>query len=522
LKRVIFIILLLLGVLKAQANCATGIVATPIIDSISVLPNGDISICWHMPLPIDPDLAGFNIWIIDGTGANFNLTDPISLGPGVTCYTYSATTAPPPAPPGNNSGSQTVQILVEAFDNCPLPGPNSSGVFPGGFFNTIYLKGEFAPCTSSILLNWNAYDAFENTSIVRYEVFVSRNGAPAIIAGSTFSTNFSYLGVIPNTTYAFYVTAIDNGGIGTNKSTSNIDTADVSGILTSPTFNRLDYITVIDSQQIDIRFSIDTAADVTSYKIQRATTDSGIFVTIESVDKFQGMDTLVDYSDNEVDTDTTAYFYRIEIVNDICGFDSNYSNLSGTILVDVTSNPLEAFNTITMTEYKEWDLGVLRYEVYRAVGGVWELSPVVSLPAFSDTAIYVDDVSEVFDGNGEFCYKVRAVSKGIPYIADSYSNDACALHQPLVYIPNAFAPSGTYNTEFKPILTFTNPSTYLFRVFNRWGEIVFETRDVEQAWNGRYNNSGKFILGGVYFYVLKFNSVEGIQFSKNGTVTIVD
>jgi len=508
----LIILLSLLGALKVQANCTTGVPpAAPVIDSVSVLPNGDIEICWLDPFPVDPDLAGFNVWTIDGTGANELLT-PVFIPVGTNCYTYLAA--------DNNAGSQSVQILIEAFDNCPPPGPYSSGVSAGGFVSTIYLQEAFIPCTKSVKLNWTAYNGFPNSS-VRYDINVSVNAAPYTRITSSFSLDYEYLGVVPGNTYDFYVTAVENGGVGPFRSSSNIVNSDVTAALIFPTFNDLNWATVIDSQQIDIQFRIDLLADMTAYKIQRSTSESGPFVTISTVAKVPGMAPEVNYSDVGVNTNLSPYFYQIEIVNEICGFDSMYSNLASTILVDVTSSPIDALNTVTMTEYIDWDVGVLQYDIYRAVGGVWETLPLRSFPAFSDTMTFVDDVSEVFGGNGEFCYKVEAISKGVDN-GFSMSNEACALHEPLIYMPNAFFPGGIYNPVFKPILTFANPNTYSFKVFNRWGVVVFETGDVSEAWNGRFDNSGELSPTGVYFYVVKFHSAQGDLYTKRGNVTIVN
>jgi len=507
LKRICFIILLLLGFFKAQADCTTQSVDAPVIDSVSVLPNGDVEICWK-PGSVDPSVVQYNIWTVDGTGANLQIG---SVGSGTLCFTYLAA--------DNNSGSESIQILIEAVDNCPAPGPFSSGIFPGGFVNTIYLQENFNKCTSSISLNWNAYDDFPNP-LVRYEVYAIVDGGQSVLVATTFSTSYEYLGVTLGSTYDFYVTAVENGGVGPFKSTSNVVNSDVSTALISPTFNYLYNATVVGSEQIDLQFLIDTIADVTGYNVMRSTNENGPFEIIGSVDKVLGMDTIIDYSDSTVNTDTSSYFYQIEIVNETCDFDGNFSNLASTILIDVTSSPVDAKNTITITEYKDWELGVLRYDVYRALGGVWEANPIRTLLAFSDTTIIIDDVSEVFDGNGEFCYRVEAISKGsLPAI--SSSNESCALHDPLLYVPNAFSPGSPYNPEFKPVLTFAEPLSYTFRVYDRWGQVAFETGDIARGWNGSYGNKGKLAETGVYFYVIEFKSASGDDFVKRGTVTVV-
>ena len=61
----------------------------------------------------------------------------------------------------------------------------------------------------------------------------------------------------------------------------------------------------------------------------------------------------------------------------------------------------------------------------------------------------------------------------------------------LYYVPNTFTPDGDiYNQTFKPIFaTGFDPQGYTLLIFNRWGDIVFESHDVEVGWNGLYNGS---------------------------------
>lgn len=61
----------------------------------------------------------------------------------------------------------------------------------------------------------------------------------------------------------------------------------------------------------------------------------------------------------------------------------------------------------------------------------------------------------------------------------------------LYYVPNTFTPDGDmFNETFKPIFaTGFDPQGYTLLIFNRWGDIVFESHDVEVGWNGLYNGS---------------------------------
>ena len=77
-----------------------------------------------------------------------------------------------------------------------------------------------------------------------------------------------------------------------------------------------------------------------------------------------------------------------------------------------------------------------------------------------------------------------------------------------VYIPNSFTPDGDeYNNTFLPILTGENITDYEILIFNRWGEVVFQSRDINQGWDGTYN--GKLVENGIYSWSLVYtNSIN--------------
>jgi gliding motility-associated-like protein len=70
------------------------------------------------------------------------------------------------------------------------------------------------------------------------------------------------------------------------------------------------------------------------------------------------------------------------------------------------------------------------------------------------------------------------------------------------YIPNTFTPDGNmYNQTFIPIFTSgIDNYHYNFYVYNRWGEIIFESQDPSIGWDGSYGLEGKDCEEGVYTY----------------------
>lgn len=79
--------------------------------------------------------------------------------------------------------------------------------------------------------------------------------------------------------------------------------------------------------------------------------------------------------------------------------------------------------------------------------------------------------------------------------------------EPCLAIPNAFTPNGDgVNDFFAPIRQCPFPA-YRLQVFNRWGQLVFETEDAEKGWDGTSN--GQPAPSEVYFYQLSYQEFEG-------------
>lgn len=78
----------------------------------------------------------------------------------------------------------------------------------------------------------------------------------------------------------------------------------------------------------------------------------------------------------------------------------------------------------------------------------------------------------------------------------------------LFYIPNSFTPDGNeHNNEFK--WTFTSgfdPTDFHITIFNRWGEVIYESYDSNDYWDGTYNNN--MCPEGSYTYKVNFGSKE--------------
>lgn len=89
-----------------------------------------------------------------------------------------------------------------------------------------------------------------------------------------------------------------------------------------------------------------------------------------------------------------------------------------------------------------------------------------------------------------------------------------------VFVPNAFTPDGdNLNEFFMPKGFGITQNKYSFVIFNRWGEVIFESHQLDIGWDGSYK--GTLVPVGVYVWKLNYNDVNGKSHSETGKVTIV-
>ena len=89
-------------------------------------------------------------------------------------------------------------------------------------------------------------------------------------------------------------------------------------------------------------------------------------------------------------------------------------------------------------------------------------------------------------------------------------------------IPNSFSPSGDgLNDYFIPRqLLSAGLQTFVMKIFNRWGEIIFQTDKLDgRGWDGKYG--GKDQPMGVYVYYIEAQWENGFKNTFQGNVTLV-
>ena len=84
---------------------------------------------------------------------------------------------------------------------------------------------------------------------------------------------------------------------------------------------------------------------------------------------------------------------------------------------------------------------------------------------------------------------------------------------------NSFSPNGDgINDIFKPILN-NCILNFNLRIYTRSGQLVFETKNSNIGWDGKFN--GNYASVGVYYYVINYKNLEAKEFNSSGSLTLI-
>jgi gliding motility-associated-like protein len=91
-----------------------------------------------------------------------------------------------------------------------------------------------------------------------------------------------------------------------------------------------------------------------------------------------------------------------------------------------------------------------------------------------------------------------------------------------IYTPNAFRPGSDIpeNREFMPVSTGVDPDTFKMQIFNRWGEVIFETSSLANKWDGTTKNNNPAPMGN-YIWKAEFNDIQGFKHSMKGQILLI-
>jgi gliding motility-associated-like protein len=280
-----------------------------------------------------------------------------------------------------------------------------------------------------------------------------------------------------------------------------------------PAFHYLQVATV-ENEQVRIDHLIDISTGIQGIQLEKMNS-TGNFVQLVQLPATQENLT---YIDSDVEVGRRSYTYRARVI-DSCGRLSAISNTAQTIHLQQVKDDIRLLNYLYWNPYSEFDGSILAYNIYRGIDGVFNGTPLVTLP--NDQLSYTDDLNDVAF-TGKVCYYVEAIEGSNVYNDPkiSRSNVACQLFEPIIYIPNAFTPNG-FNPCFFPEITNFDPSEYRMVIFDRWGQEIFHSTSPSEKWCGYIRNSNEMAVTATYVYMITLKDGDGNEIIKRGHVTLV-
>ncbi len=90
-----------------------------------------------------------------------------------------------------------------------------------------------------------------------------------------------------------------------------------------------------------------------------------------------------------------------------------------------------------------------------------------------------------------------------------------------LYVPSAFSPDGdNINDYFFAKGHGVDTDNYTLKVYDRWGEVIWETSDIYAKWNGKAKDN-KIVQNGTYTWLIICNDFTGVEHTKSGAVTVI-
>lgn len=174
---------------------------------------------------------------------------------------------------------------------------------------------------------------------------------------------------------------------------------------------------------------------------------------------------------------------------------------------------LQADNSVILnwSEYTGWQNGVSIYSVekYSQGGGL-----IQTVNAGTATTL-TDDVTDLVNQVYIYVVKATAVDAGLGM---AVSNNVTIIKEPNLFYPTAFTPNGDgLNDSF--VVYGQYVVDFDMKIFNRWGELLFTTSNINAGWNGTFK--GTIMPEDSYVFVAKLTDFAGRSFDRSGSVMLL-
>lgn len=373
---------------------------------------------------------------------------------------------------------------------------------------TIFSSVSYNECLNSNIISWTKYDAW-GSNIKEYEIFCSQNNSYFIKIGNSNSNDTVFEHKISSPAlYKYIVRAVRNDNIFSESNICEIQNTSAD----LPDFINFDSL-IYETNSINIFFNIDTQTDISNYTLFRKSENLNKYDSVYSFSTSGG--TVYSYSDTDYKPDL-VYEYFLAAKNR-CNFAvMNSDTISNIALTGITPQINERIDKL---KWNDKNLS-RKYNIYRA----YEQN-TMTLIATSDVNFFDDDISDIYFNNfetnttsGIFSYYVSALAGNSHTFIKS--NIFRIFQTPQVYLPNTFKPDSNIeeNRVFKPKIAFV--TSYLLVIYDKNGNIVFETTNTELGWDGKLPG-GENAPQASYIYFIVYTNASGIKTQHKNFINLI-
>lgn len=403
---------------------------------------------------------------------------------------------------------QVNSIKINAFDSCSNTSLNTP------IHKNIVLSVSREDCSSEIDLSWTNYSG-SPLNVTVYNLYLSQNQGEYILY-QTFLPNETSCTLNANPlveNYCFYIEAL----------LSNTETSKSNKVCSyQPRPKQVEYAYIRkasvspDNKKVELSFYVDASLVVRGYDLYRS--NNNIDYSLIKSFVYTGNNSFSYIDTSPKVADKSISYYKLKIP-DQCELLYTSSNIVSTIKLNVDASDAEK-NILTWNELLGWE-AIDNYEIYR----IDEASPLGFQigNVLSAGLGYEDNTSSMISASDKILYYLIAKEGGSTPDGEnieSRSSTASVIKESLIFVPNAFSPNDIVNNVFKPSCSFIKIGTYQFKVLSRWGEVIFETTNLNEGWDGRFK--GKICSPASYVYVIEFTNSEGKKIKKAGTVNLIN
>ena len=282
----------------------------------------------------------------------------------------------------------------------------------------------------------------------------------------------------------------------------------------------VDYVTVLDPNEVELQFSADLSGPVNNFRLMKRSNPATPYAEVttfwdQSQSPYQHTD--------QFPTGSESYQYKLQSIYQPSGCNTpillSESNAGNSILLG--SSVEGQVVTLSWNPYEFYTSGLSEYTVQRRSGSE-EFTDAASLDPATTQWSEALQPAESGSQAGELQYRVIARSNppGVGNPGVSVSNITTVTVVSEMKLPSAFTPgTNDINAEFKPLFDFA-PREYLMLIMDRGGRKMFETYNSSEGWDGRFMG-GEFVNEGVYVYFIQYTDYTGMFKTHTGNVTVL-